>query len=74
MIKSTLGSLFSLYIGGMYYFSLVNFPIAFRNRHNLRTNNPWSTLVKQALLWPIVMPRIMQHGNPALELIRDEDE
>lgn len=74
MIKSAIGSLISLYVGGMYYFAIINVPILVRNKRNLKTNNPWTKLIKQILLWPVTMPQIMQHGNPVLEVVNDEQE
>lgn len=63
-VKSAAG----IYVGGLYYFSIVTIPFMIMNRKHLKVQNPWAKVIAQIALWVVTMPQIMRHGNPLLEL------
>jgi hypothetical protein len=68
-IKETLSGLGTVYLGGLYYFSIVHIPTVVGNYSDLKKGSI-PTIIKQIITWPVSMVHIVKNGNPALQLVR----
>lgn len=67
-IKETLSGLGTIYLGGLYYFSLVHIPTIVGNYGDLKKGSV-PTIIRQIITWPVSMVEIVRNGNPALQVM-----
>ena len=67
MLRDLIATGIGVYVGGLYYFTVLQAPYVIENYKNFNKGT-LSRLTKQILAWPITMPAILIRGNPVLAL------